>query len=351
MRNTNFVKQSYQYFVDVNTSASAHTIIKFTAGGQMPIGRLAPFFNAYKYWKLGRVHVTFSPASTLPVDPSGLSYAEGESTTDPRDFFNPGLLRVTNGENIDPILSPSVGTESTLTQYYYTTMLDPRWRKFDLQRGFRFSVTPRFWGLVQTKQSFAQAFGIQSYASFQADNPGEGNKALPVNPNDGELALQFHLTQGNENLAFSGTNNDSKEMNNVILQNSRPRMSWQPTDMYNNGVSGVNTLPEVDLFTVWLPKSYKTTFFYRVYIREEVYFRSPVVMNPVILVNNANPGASPSYLRYPSPVPVDRYLNPDVVNSRVTVPSGNVTTFRKQPINGGYAGTGNTPGPEGGPFV
>lgn len=349
MRSTRFVKQSYQYFVDINTSTSNLTRITFTAGGNMPFGRLSPFFSAFKYWKLGPVSVRFTPASTMPVDPSGLSYAEGESTTDPRDFFNVGLLRITNGENVDPVLSKPTGQSvAELQRYYYTTMLDPRWRKFDLQAGFKFTAYPRFWGVMQTRQTFTQSFGSMT-ATAAASRAVDGVGRSPVAPNEGVAAIEFYQDSDTQGLAYSQTNADGPVMNNMILQNQRIRMSWQPTDMFNNGVSGSNTMPEVDLFTVILPKAFKTLMYYRVFITETVYFRSPVAMNPIILTRTDD-GSNPTYLRYPSVTPIDRYVRaiPPTPMSQ-PVQSG-LTYYQGNPANAGNIMSGNNPGPEGGPF-
>ena len=49
----------------MNTSATALQVVKITAGGNPVKNRLAPFFGAYKYYKLGPVSVRFVPASTL----------------------------------------------------------------------------------------------------------------------------------------------------------------------------------------------------------------------------------------------------------------------------------------------
>ena len=92
--------QKFTWFVDMNTSSTAVQFIKVTAGGDAVKNRLAPFFGAYKYFKLGPVSVKFVPASTLPVDPTGLSLEVGQNTVDPRDQFNPGLIRITNGEDM-----------------------------------------------------------------------------------------------------------------------------------------------------------------------------------------------------------------------------------------------------------
>ena len=54
--------QKFTWFVDMNTSATALQVVKITAGGNPVKNRLAPFFGAYKYFKLGPVSVRFVPA-------------------------------------------------------------------------------------------------------------------------------------------------------------------------------------------------------------------------------------------------------------------------------------------------
>ena len=65
-------------------------------------------------------------------------------------------------------------------------------------------------------------------------------------------------------------------------------MSWLPTDFFqemrfSNGTAtydyGMNNVPEVELMKIVLPKAYKTSYYYRVYITETVYFKDPVVLN------------------------------------------------------------------------
>ena len=118
---SNYSRQSYEYFVDLKTSPEKLQIVQFTAGGKMPQIRLAPFFSAFKYFKLGRIQMRLVPAATLPVDPTGLSYAAGENTVDPRDQFNPGLIRITNGEDVSTFAGNLTGVNAE--KAYYATLL------------------------------------------------------------------------------------------------------------------------------------------------------------------------------------------------------------------------------------
>ena len=96
--------QKFRWFVDLSTTPQKVTVLKITCGGTRCLRRLLPFFSAYKYFKLGKTTVKFVPSSTLPVDPTGLSYEAGENTVDPRDLFNPGLVRITNGEDLADVV-------------------------------------------------------------------------------------------------------------------------------------------------------------------------------------------------------------------------------------------------------
>ena len=144
------VVQSFTWFVDLSTSADTVQVISITAGGNPVKNRLMPFFTAYKYFKLGGVSVKFCPASTLPVDPTGLSYEVGENTVDPRDQFNPGLIRITNGE--DFYLDATALSSANADAVYYNMMLDKRWFKFQLQAGTKRYAKPLFWSIAQAHQ-------------------------------------------------------------------------------------------------------------------------------------------------------------------------------------------------------
>lgn len=329
MKTTRFCCMRYSYFVDIQTDTTKPQIIKFTAGGSMPYGRLRPFFSAYKYWKLGKIGVRFMPASTLPVDPTGLSYEAGESTVDPRDEFNMGLCRRTNGENVDFL----TGYNADKNAWYYSTLLDPRWSKFDLQRGFRMYATPRFWGLAQTTQTIAQSF---------VDIPqvvDESTQPQPVSSSGNVSGIEFS-SQSDGGLGFTSTNGPgSSNMKNIIIQNSRPRMTWQPTDMLNNNLYGPNVMPEVECITCVLPQAYKTVHYYRVWISETIYFRTPVVLNPLIAVRS-DVGDVPAsgWMYQPMNVPLDRYIGPN--GNATGIGQTSVTQqYRGNPITAGYVST------------
>ena len=285
----------------MNTSATALQVVKITAGGNPVKNRLAPFFGAYKYFKLGPVSVRFVPASTLPVDPTGLSLEAGANTVDPRDQFNPGLIRITNGEDMADDFMNLTGTNIDKT--YYSMMLDRRWFKFQLQSGCRRTAKPLFWSVAQLHQDAFPGATMNVPATGTTGGSTTATRAI-------------HTARGGSSEAtYEWTTNDSSPRG-FFQTGFKERMGWLPTDFFqelrlSTGSTaydyGVNNVPEVELMRIVLPKAYKTLYYYRVYITETVYFKDPVVLNfnqytpmdrfvsvsvPTAMVPGANEGPS-----------------------------------------------------------
>jgi len=266
--------QKFTWFVDMNTSATALQVVKITAGGNPVKNRLAPFFGAYKYFKLGPVSVRFVPASTLPVDPTGLSLEAGANTVDPRDQFNPGLIRITNGEDMGDDFLNFNGTEIDKT--YYSMMLDRRWYKFQLQSGVRRTAKPLFWSIAQLHQD-----------AFPGSTRNVPYTGVTGGTNTGTQAI--HTARGGSTVvATYDWVVDGSSPRGLFQTGVHERMSWLPTDFIqklqnSTGGStedfGMHDVPEVELMKIVLPKAYKTLYYYRVYITETVYFKDPVVLN------------------------------------------------------------------------
>lgn len=262
------MKQSFSWFIDMNTSATSLQVVKITAGGDIVKNRLNPFFNAYKYYKLGAVSVKFVPASTLPVDPTGLSLAAGENTVDPRDQFNPGLIRITNGEDSYEEIFNMSGAD--VDKNYYAMMMDRRWFKFQMQSGCRRTAFPMFWTVGQLHQDM--------YPGHVRNVPRVGSGTAST-----EQIITAYDTAVFDRIS------DNSNPRGFFQTGVKDRMGWMPTDYVQNYTradgttvrtyAGINQVPEVELMKIVLPKAYKTSFYYRVYITETVYFKEPVVMN------------------------------------------------------------------------
>lgn len=283
---TRLVKQKVQSFFDISTTTDGYQILQFNAGGNDLIRRMPGMFGTFKYFKLGNIKVTAVPASTLPVDPTGLSYEQGENTVDPRDQLTPGLIRITNGEDMRGFTDGSVLTSD---DEYNAMMLDPRWFKFMLQSGFKRSCTPKFWGIGMLNQFYAPGSVVNVpvadetlLGQFRADS-------LITTPTGSS-------SQNLNNLSPIGSNDLS---NGIFQTGQKIRMGWLPTDAINRNQKistnqgMINSVPECQCITVILPKQRKTRYYYRVFCTETIYFRDPVVVSPV---------ASDTYL---SALPVD----------------------------------------------
>lgn len=266
------MKFRFQSFVDVSTSTESMQILQWSVGGAEVVDRCRHLFGAYKYFKLGKISIKMVPASTLPVDPQGLSYASDDPfTVDPRDQMNPGLVRITNGEDI--FTNVGVLSDDEQVSVYNAMMLDPRWSKFMLQSGFRRSAYPLYWQIGQLSQDRYPGSTVNvPYL------PDIGGQASPIP--DGVLAQHLYKTVVSDGLA--ARTNGGSSARGLFQVGHRGRIGYLPTDGFQeiannttgrfNASSFVNNVPEVRVVTCVLPKAYKTVYYYRVFITEEVIF-------------------------------------------------------------------------------
>lgn len=271
------MKFRFQSFVDVSTSSTSMQVIQWSVGGADVINRCRHLFGAYKYFKLGKISVKMVPASTLPVDPQGLSYASDDpQTVDPRDQMNPGLVRITNGEDVYTNVS-SLKADAQM-QIYNSMMLDPRWSKFMLQSGFRRSAYPLYWQVGQLSQD--------KYPGATANTPylkGDGS-GISVG---GATVIAREVAQDGHYVSQEG----GSSARGLFQVGHRGKLGWLPTDFYQRIVAkdgqkafddyGVNNIPQVSVITCVLPKAYKTIYYYRVFITEEVLFTGLRASPPV----------------------------------------------------------------------
>lgn len=271
------MKYTFQYFLDISTSANSVSIVKIKAGGEYVRERCKHLFNAYKYWKLGTLSVKLIPASTLPVDPTGLSYDVSDpQSVDPRDQLSPGLVRITNGENIFTHLNSL--SDEEMRQMYTNTMLDPRWSKFMLQSGFHRSAVPLAWDVGNLEQS--------AYPDMVRNLPYMGQNAQTGEPciNDTFREADYYASWDGSDIKkdFFVPGSDGR---GLFQLGHKKRLGWLPTDAFqefytldskggqqNGDVPLLNPIPEIDCITFILPKAFKTLYYYRLFVTETVYF-------------------------------------------------------------------------------
>lgn len=270
---TRSIKMKFQSFMDINTSANSMQIITISAGGPEVLKRLAPQFAAYKYYRLGSISAKLVPASTLPVDPTGLSYEAGEPGVDPRDQLTPGLMRITNGEDIFEDISGL--SDDQQHAIYNNMLLDPRWFKWMLQSGVKRYATPRYWQIGQLHQDKWPG-AILNMPNITVTESGTtvNGTAIDASKHVYGSGVQHSVGPGSSPYGFFQTGHSGK-------------LGWLPTDSLEPIISPGQSVPaqypllasppEVEVMKIILPKAYKTEYYYRLFITETVYFREPIV--------------------------------------------------------------------------
>lgn len=270
-KSTNIVTMKFQSFMDIQTTDSSMQIITISAGGPEILRRLAPQFSAYKYYKIGNISAKLVPATTLPVDPSGLSINAGSSGVNPWDQLSPGLMRITNGEDIFEDLSGLSTAEQDAI--YKNMLLDPRWYKWMLQTGVKRHASPRYWIIGQLHQDKWPG-AIQNVPVIDgSDNSIDGTETI-LNAWRAGAGPMISYGAGSSPYGFFQTGHTGV-------------LGWLPTDglqkvvqyspLGDQEVPFIASPPEVEVFKIILPRAILTKYAYRLYISETVYFREPIV--------------------------------------------------------------------------
>lgn len=157
---TNFVKAKYQEIYDVNTVSDSVSIIGIhTPVGNKPRQMLAGHFLQYRKYKYEGCSVVATPAARLPLDVMNIAIEAGQNGANPKDVFNPILVRGCHGDNLNAALNSiykgsfqnegsalgkddfgnSVVPSGSLTweQMYYRMLQDPSFKKFSMSSGIK----------------------------------------------------------------------------------------------------------------------------------------------------------------------------------------------------------------------
>lgn len=180
--------------------------------------------------------------------------------------MNPGLVRITNGEDIFTNVSSLSDAQSQ--GIYNNMMLDPRWSKFMLQSGFKRTATPLYWQIGQLHQD---AYPGAIVNMPMLDNSSESS-------NTATNFMRYPGTAGAAGPSFFNISQNS-DPRGFFQTGHRGRMSWIPTDaLVETASSGgvketakLNNMPSVNCITLVLPKMHKTLYYYRCFITETIY--------------------------------------------------------------------------------
>lgn len=294
------MKYTFQYFVDISTSSASMNVVQIQAGGQYMLQRIKHLLPAFKYMKLGKLSIKMIPASTLPVDPLGLSYAEDDpQTVDPRDQMNPGLVRITNGEDLYTDVSSL--TPEKQDAIYANMMLDPRWSKFMLQRGFKRTAVPLYWQIGQYHQDY--------YPGAILNHPALDGNSTALETTSAEY-IQNRIGSDGVHEITSYIDQGYSDPRGIFQTGHKGRMGWIPTDALIQTAKAdgkfvtpaQNAVPCINCITVILPRAHKTSYYYRCFISETVYLSG--LRNTGILGTDDKEIASlDTFIRAGMPVP------------------------------------------------
>lgn len=173
---TNFATAKYQEIYDINTVSNKVSLIGIhSPTGSKPRQMLSGFFTQFRKYKYKGCSVIGTPAQRLGLNLAQLSTSAGQSTVNPKDVFNPALVRGCHGDNLNAALNSiykgsfqnegsslgmdqytdSVVPVGTLTweQMYYRMLQDPSFKKFSLSSGIKLSgLHPMIYNVASSNQ-------------------------------------------------------------------------------------------------------------------------------------------------------------------------------------------------------
>lgn len=325
------VKASVMEIYDLQTKVGQGTVLKIhTPTGTNVKRHLFGHFLQYKQFKYLGAKLSLIPASTLPVDPTGLSYEAGDSTVDPRDMVNPILWRHYHGEtmltdtlpgkeaaiygnnqngssNADSYVGSAIDefgyaqytNQSQVDYVYPNALMDTSFRKAGIQTGFTTFVKPFVYNVVNAKQMLPFATGASTAVRFSGTSPnGDGQVPAIRGGTWGELDGTYeskYIEPRPSNIQESVDFN--AEFVPQLFTNKLTPLGWMDTvqrthanfDGGNNsgilpdsiasatcftGSPNVGPyLPKIPMLYVLMPPAYKTEFYFRLIVKHYFAFK------------------------------------------------------------------------------
>nr|QDM14446.1 capsid protein [Porcine associated porprismacovirus] len=318
------VKASVMEIYDLQTQVGKGTVLKVhTPTGNNIKRHLLGHFLQYKQFKYLGAKLSLVPASTLPVDPTGLSYEAGDTTVDPRDMVNPILWKHYHGESMltDALYDEelknynaindnpyefngsAVGRElynvsgsGTIDAVYPKALMDVSFKKAGIQAGFSTFIKPFVYNVVNARQMLpyrdTNTSGERTSYYFSGLNPGPNpivSNPVRANPS-GDLAGSYE-SEYNPNGSVDYNANYIPDM----FTNRLTPLGWMDTvqRIHRNSNGGTNTaivpdvlssaiygqmalqpfLPNIPMLYILMPPAYKTEFYFRLIIKHYFAFK------------------------------------------------------------------------------
>lgn len=260
---TNYAKAKYQEIYDVNTVSNSVSVIGIhTPVGAKPRQMLSGFFTQFRKYKYSGCSVVATPAQRLGLNLAQLSTEAGASAVNPKDVFNPILVRGCHGDNLNSALNSiykgsfqqegsSLGKDDfadsvvpagglTWESMYYRMLQDPSFKKFSTSSGLKLS------GLHPL---------VYNVASNHQIMPNE------ISADVGKLKVEggsYAFTPQIEGQVASGSGVDSRvAITPTFMTNRLQSLGWMDTrQVINSNASSEPTftvLPKIFMSCIILP--------------------------------------------------------------------------------------------------
>lgn len=268
---TNYVKAKYQEIYDVNTVADSVSVIGIhTPVGNKPRQMLAGHFLQYRKYKYEGCSVVATPAARLPLDVMNIAIEAGQNGANPKDVFNPILVRGCHGDNLSAALNSiykgafqsegsSMGKDDfsknviptdglTWEQIYYRMLQDPSFKKFAMSSGIKLSGLHPMVYNVATNHQLTDVIGNDGTTVY---SPGQTDVVT-----DGVVAFNG-VTDGN---VTNGTGGSADPIFPRFMTNRLQSLGWLDTKQVMDGFqSGYTSLPKIFMAVIVLPMSYRVS--------------------------------------------------------------------------------------------
>ena len=257
---TNYVKAKYQEIYDINTVSDKVSIIGIhTPTGAKPRALLAGHFLQYRKFKYSGCSVVATPAQRLGLNLAQLSTEAGASTVNPKDVFNPMLVRGCHGDNLNAALNTiykgsfthegsSLGMDQesdsgvtpigiTWEQMYYRMLQDPSFKKFSMNSGLKLSGLHPMVYNVATDHQLTDVLSDSNNQPLQVGQTIAGTGIVGFN---GNTAGAIGTTRGTIYPRF--------------MTNRLQSLGWLDTrQVMNSGQAGYTALPKIFMACIILP--------------------------------------------------------------------------------------------------
>lgn len=264
MMSTNYAKAKYQEIYDINTKSNEVSIIGVhTPVGAKPRQMLSGFFTQFRKYKYSGCSVVATPAQRLGLNLAQLSVEAGTSGVNPKDVFNPVLVRGCHGDNLNSALNSiykgsfqsegsSLGLDQqsdqvvpagnlSWEQMYYRMLQDPSFKKFSMNSGIKLSgLHPMVYNVASNHQILPN----ESYADV--------GKLTVGSQADSEIGFNDRTRGGVADGAGSSTNVYPQFMTNRLQ-----KLGWMDTRQLISGTGdsapAYTVLPKIFMACIVLP--------------------------------------------------------------------------------------------------